>query len=321
MLALIDEEKRLRFKLKAEPQNRDVKAQLAEHLLLMGREEKFKHYREDDAKTMFEQVLVIDGWHAGAHYHLGFIAYQHGRLDDAEDHLHKALDSTELDELKHAKANAYLAAVYFALGRTDEAEPFLQAAYDARQRFVATEKPWENDAVESAEQSKQRGLSKRAGEAAMFVKITPSGQTLLTETELYEDEETVLMAIGEPGAAIDLVMNRIVRSEGAKGSWFTALAEREFAHVHSACILEKLLLQAEAGVSHRDFAEEELQDELQFKTYISRLRNELKTGFAPGTDMTELIFNQKKTSRQPSTYFWRGPKQFIIYSRDGNRLL
>lgn len=98
----------------------------------------------ETAETTRDRKLIIDAWkavvavdprHAKANRELGLIAYDEGRLVDAEHHLQAFLSHREVDY----EANYYLGEVLYQTGRKSRAGPYYERAYSQLVALATTD--------------------------------------------------------------------------------------------------------------------------------------------------------------------------------------
>ncbi len=279
----------------------DLKLVYASALLEQGRYEKFRHYNYQKAAHIFREVLTLDSLHPGAHYHLGFLALQEHRWEDAIDHLERSIDSDDLQPVQIEKAKGYLAAAYYGMDDTATADEYLKelnGAMNEGVEFALYVRRMHHANKIQSEEFKPYTEITREGERSMHAEEYESRCKRSNSAYRCTSDEFVLNLIGEVAVLK------------------TSLGKMELPHKRYARFLE-LLIVSGSPVPISTIKSEVFDDCLTdgaVRTTINRLRSQVAVLFS--VPMDQLIVNERKSSMRESTYqlCWNGT--YYIYRRN-----
>lgn len=127
--------------LQSDPVNIRYKLKLAELLLELGRDEKMRQFRYDDARELFDEVLLHDPNEIVAHYHLAVLDINDHKWTSAIEHLTLYQAFEDCVDESRVKTLCYLAVAYHHLDETDEAQELFDQA-------LALNEQWNNETIE-----------------------------------------------------------------------------------------------------------------------------------------------------------------------------
>jgi hypothetical protein len=290
-----------REKYQQYPNRLEAKLSFASALIEQGRFEKFRHYDYKEAERIFREVLTLDSYHPAAHYHLGFLAVDGHRWEDAIDHLECALVSNRLDPSQKEKAQGYLAAAYFGKNDVTEAEKQLKSLNGAM-----------NEGVELALFVKrmQQNQLLAANEYMLYSKITRTGMQQLHLDE-YDNEDQ------QADATYRCKSNELILNlAGDVPVLRTSLGREVLPNKRTAQFLDLLITTdgpVTISVMKREVFGEEIDDG-HIRVFVNRLRARIANLFAKPPE--QILTNIRSSSSRESAYefCWDGP--FYVYRKN-----
>lgn len=273
-----------REQLSQNPNQIENKTELAKLLIRSGTDEKMKYVNLIQAEQLFNEVLEIFPDHIDALYRLGHIHFENREYEKSIDFFQKALEQT-LSDIRAFRVFFTMSKAYYYLEDEGNALIFFEEAnkLDKERNF-------------SSELNELERLLKNEGRHQMVVQY-PDGVFML---ETYGDSERIKNHTVEGGDPVLDVAHFHPTYFGPEGHVRLQRKEAE---------ILKYLIQNK-GFVHQDqllilWEEDEKPEPDTIKSYISKIRTQLKTCFPD--DFGSFIENKRGQG-----YRWTGTPTIII---------